>query len=398
MVLNSARFISCIGIFALVFQGCAPHSSPKNAASMSVPQTPKHVNTVHLPNDSKQELAQPDGTHVQKPGGMAAVKPTGKAAATAHVKSQSNVSKARGIARKKQKKIVVYFPSWVSHDRLETGLQSVSTSVNVINLAFVSPAAIYKGDGDLSRTDLGFSGEDLHSQLQALRMKNPTIKILLSIGGWGASWDEIHETDIALIVKDFDLDGVDIDFEPSDTHCFTNGPNSRSCSSDSKYIEIVKRFRKVLPRPSYISAAVWPTGAFGVGDFSDSKPSGRFTGQLLNVLPQVGNKLDLINIMAYNATSRLNSLEALHAYQAVYKGAVTVGVSVPPEESGDHILTESELSLVLENIVETDAAGIMVWTSHRLTLGSSHLIDLPTVIRMACREFKLNNPSQTCAK
>lgn len=61
------------------------------------------------------------------------------------------------------------------------------------------------------------------AQLQSLKAKNPKLKVLVSIGGWGANYfsdaslDEISRcrfaTSVAAMVRKYALDGVDLDWE-----------------------------------------------------------------------------------------------------------------------------------------------------------------------------------------
>jgi len=71
-------------------------------------------------------------------------------------------------------------------------------------------------------------------------------------------------------------------------------------------------------------------------------------------------------------------------------------MSVPPEESGNHILTESERQSIVENVINTHGAGIMIWTTHRQT-ERTDLIDLSAIVENSCRQFRVANPSQICA-
>jgi hypothetical protein len=72
-------------------------------------------------------------------------------------------------------------------------------------------------------------------------------------------------------VEDFDLDGIDLDYEPSGISCtVTNG--AVSCNTDQQSVSVATLLRQALPQPTYLmGAATWHIGAYGEGAFQNSK-------------------------------------------------------------------------------------------------------------------------------
>jgi hypothetical protein len=72
-------------------------------------------------------------------------------------------------------------------------------------------------------------------------------------------------------VEDFDLGGIDLDYEPSGISCtVTNG--AVSCNTDQQSVSVATLLRQELPQPTYLmGAATWHIGAYGEGAFQNSK-------------------------------------------------------------------------------------------------------------------------------
>ena len=100
-----------------------------------------------------------------------------------------------------------------------------------------------KIDSDFETLTIRSKKQERLKQIVALKKKNPNLKVMLSVGGWGAgnfsemAADETHRKNFCnnclKMVKDFGLDGIDIDWEyptssaaeisssPNDTRNFT---------------------------------------------------------------------------------------------------------------------------------------------------------------------------------
>jgi len=116
------------------------------------------------------------------------------------------------------KKYVGYFQTWseiwASQGKSLT-LANLPGYVNVVNLVFVFPDCRYTaGSFDLSGTGLQFSSDSsvVKDAIATLKARNPNTKVLVAVGGATyTNWAQLNPTAIANFVKDFGLDGVDID-------------------------------------------------------------------------------------------------------------------------------------------------------------------------------------------
>jgi chitinase len=171
-----------------------------------------------------------------------------------------------------------YFESWISDDLdgLDTDLVNIPPSVTIVMLAFMKPDAQYLGNLELAGTGLEFKypGSVLRDSIAELRKRNPGVKIFISVGGETyANWNKLNAQAIAHFFQDFELNGVDVDFEPSDPGCVQTD-TSISCKTDALLEQSVAELRSNLPRAVEISLTCGATGAFGEGKWKDSGPTG----------------------------------------------------------------------------------------------------------------------------
>lgn len=175
-----------------------------------------------------------------------------------------------------QKVIVAYVTSWSKSVPDPTYMTHINYAFGHVNNSF---------DG------VRIDNEDRLKQIITLKKQAPKLKVLLSIGGWGSGrFSEMADdennrlkfaADCQRVVKEFDLDGIDIDWEyptsslaeisssPADTKNFTLlMENIRTAIGD----------RKLLTLASAASA-----------DFIDFKA--------------IDSYMDFINIMAYDMGS-----------------------------------------------------------------------------------------------
>jgi len=196
-----------------------------------------------------------------------------------------------------------------------------------------------------------------------LKHRNPKTKVLVAVGGATyPNFANINATAIALFVRTFGLDGVDLDFEPSNPSC-SNINGSISCSSDSLYVASVRALRRALPKGSAIlTAATWSVGAYGEGQWASALPASPYTGVALTMLKTVGNLLDGLHVMAYDAGVSYNPLQAYDAYRNYYPyGNILMGVEVPIEYGG-HALTLPELDTIANYIKSQGGQGLMLFS------------------------------------
>lgn len=131
----------------------------------------------------------------------------------------TTATKSPNVADNKQLKRIVYFTNWAQY-RDGKG-RFVPENINpdlcdVINYAFVTT--------DDSCRVIPFDEHDVEffQRINALKLKNPQLKTMLSIGGWNYSMDKfsnlLDNSDVFIdsllkfIVK-YGFDGVDLDFE-----------------------------------------------------------------------------------------------------------------------------------------------------------------------------------------
>lgn len=268
-----------------------------------------------------------------------------------------------------------YFPSWKerwSSTGQLTDLGNLPSYVNRVLLAFGKPDMVYNEEYDISQTGLEFSYDAavLKEAIDYLKQRNPETKVLISIGGATYfNWKGFNEKAIARFVKDFNLDGVDIDYEPNiDWGCKPDGEGVIHCITDNEYISLIERMRRELPRPYIISTAPFSVGAYGEGEWKDALPSGlTSTGMMLEVIKRAGDKLDIINVQGYNAGPEFDPLQATKAYHYYFKGIVAMGAMVPPEDWSTGLWTVDKIYRVGTYINDNNIGGMMLWDLYRKT-------------------------------
>jgi chitinase len=117
----------------------------------------------------------------------------------------------QSTAAQAQPRVVAYLASWsippVIHPEKLTHLNVAFAHINKINQVFLDSPATAKTLRDL----------------QALKTRNPQLKIILSVGGWQAegfsdaaltdSSRQVFADSAATLLSEFSLDGIDIDWE-----------------------------------------------------------------------------------------------------------------------------------------------------------------------------------------
>jgi chitinase len=286
------------------------------------------------------------------------------------------ISSRASFSFKPRVTVVGYFMSWSdrerSHTPEKTQLARVSKLVTQVDIAFIRPDTRYvKGSHSLKGSGLSFpySGKELLAAIRLLHERNPETKILISVGGvTDFAWRRLDIQKIKAFVKDFELDGVDIDYEPANPQCRFNSNGAVSCQKDDIMIKIIQDFRDAFPRPHYfLSIAAWSIGAFGEGQWRNALPKGAHRGQMINTLEKVGDQIDQVNVMSYDAGKLYNPVEALAAYRYYYKGPIAMGVEVPHEAWGGHVVTLDELrdlakALKLDAEENNQTSGVMLWS------------------------------------
>jgi len=263
---------------------------------------------------------------------------------------------------------VGYYQTWSDSWKAkgaDTVLAHLPGYVNVVNLSFAQPNMSYTaGSLSLGGTGIGvpYDGPTLKDAITALHQAHPGTKVMLSVGGASfPSWSSFDAGAVAAFVKDFGLDGVDLDYEPGNPGCASAGGHV-SCPSDAEYVGVIQGMRAALPHPYWVSTAAWSVGAYGEGQWANEPPSSAYAGIALAALAQAGASLDLVNVMSYDASPAFNPEHALAAYRHYYAGRLAMGIEVPPEAWGGHVETVSEIDTLADAVNGSGAAGLMLWS------------------------------------
>jgi chitinase len=266
-----------------------------------------------------------------------------------------------------------YFESWISNtnDQLDTDFVNIPKSVTIVMLAFMKPDANYSGNLQLSGTGLEFqySGATLRNSILELRKRNPDTAVFVSIGGETYTrWDKLNTAAIARFVEDFDLDGVDVDFEPPDPGC-TQTEDSIQCRTDAVLQRSIGGLRANLPRHVKLSLTCGATGAYGEGEWKHAGPKGGPDyGTAVHFLrSRTAQDVNFLNIMAYDAGDGYDPLRALEAFQHYYSGPILLGFTPPPESWGNHSYSRKEIDELLGVSVARGAAGAMLFSLRKGT-------------------------------
>lgn len=257
---------------------------------------------------------------------------------------------------KGRRSIGVYFESW-SANWTSSGsahdLTKIHSSINIVYISFVHPNCSYiKGSNTFTGTGLQFSADFIVIKDAIKILKNKGCVVMLSVGGATYHWDVFNSENIASLVYDLDCDGVDIDWE-----------DPQGIVNSHKFGPIISKMRDALPS-KFISTAGFSVGAYGEGEFKNAKPQSSYTGMNILGLREQGNKLDWINVMSYDASSIYDPIIAYKAFKSYFNGPVMIGVEVPPEAWGGHILTLDEVRTFSNYLTSSNilCEGIFVWS------------------------------------
>ncbi|WP_233071885.1 glycosyl hydrolase family 18 protein [Motilimonas eburnea] len=155
---------------------------------------------------------------------------------------------------------ITYFPMWQRqlnwHKPAHSKLANVPSYISHIILSFVSPQLSFDGDLDAKVSDVFFEGESQQlqddsgsgsggatlKQLKACLALTHGQQVLVSVGGEiGGEFDDSEFDNIALLVAELGLDGIDIDYEPA-------GLMTATPAQIKRYQEIIIGFRLALDK------------------------------------------------------------------------------------------------------------------------------------------------------
>jgi len=337
-----------------------------------------------------------------------------------------NVSKKYVInltKRSSTQQIVGYFETWMAqgtNDPATFSIAAMPSYVKYMPLAFAKPDSSYEeGSYDFNKAGFGISArKDVALGAIAIAQAKGQ-KLLLSVGG--ATYPNFKQFNLAAtmaLVKDLNLDGVDLDYEANTSGCQNLNSNNLSCPTDSEIIDIVTQLRKGLDdletslhKHLYLTAAVWSIGGYGsvnfpsscaAADKPDSKryePCGAKAALWVNPLKQVGNKFDMLFLMSYDAGKYFDSynpIDALKSYQALYSGPIYLGLEVPPEAWGGNVTTPNQWLDLAKQAEQLKAAGTMVWALQVQGTANGQAVNARSYLEPLCIYYNPLAPDGFC--
>jgi len=277
-----------------------------------------------------------------------------------------------------------YFTSWSSKwnsNSTSQELANIDPNINIIYICFVSPECTYAKDSNTwVGTGLNFSSDFSVIKGAIKILKDKGVVVMLSVGGAANSFDTFNPKNISDLVKDLGCDGVDLDWE-----------DSQGTLASQKLGPLIQSMKENLPSTeSLLSLAGFSVGAYGCDEFINSPPTSLNTGMCIQGIRSHGHLLDWINIMAYDAGTSFDPINAFKAYRKYYEGPLMIGVEVPPEAWGGHIVTLEEVKKLVNHILDDDKSnnGIFVWSYQKI--GKPSCCD---IINECLKVFK-DNPSK----
>lgn len=244
-------------------------------------------------------------------------------------------------------KVAIYYPSWSSNwsstiDGFDLSqIDKKYPGLTCVYIAFVRPDLSYvSGSKTFANTGLEFSTGFGVVKGAIDVLKSRGICVMLSVGG-GAYWSvdkKFNVQNLVDLTSDLGVDGLDIDFEmPGKAKDLTN---------------CIRNLRAAYK--GYISFAGWSTGAY--------PDDGSYSGSALDAIKSVGNLVDAINIMAYDAGDKYDPQQAYQAYRSVYSGPLLLGFETGNPGWGGYVLTAAD---VVRNVgfmkKQRNDDGIFVW-------------------------------------
>jgi len=196
--------------------------------------------------------------------------------------------------------VLAYVTSWVNDIPDPTYITHINYAFGHVNNEF---------------NGLRIDNEDRLRQIVSLREKKPTLKVLLSVGGWGSgrfsemASDEANReafaTDCKRVVDKFELDGIDLDWEYPTS---SMGNISSSPDDTDNFTLLVQNIRKEIGPDKLLTFASSANAKYV--DFCAVEPY-----------------LDFVNIMTYDMNNPSNDPYPYHN-AGLYRSEHTWSLSV----------------------------------------------------------------------
>ena len=240
--------------------------------------------------------------------GSTTVTPVPTATPTASPTASSTASyEPKAGAYVGNKKLIAYYPAWATYARGFQVSDIPGQKLTHINYAFanIQNGRCVLGDS-YADIDKAFAGDTWDQgalrgnfgQLRKLKAANPSLKTMISIGGW--TWSENFATAAAsdasrkafasscvTFMKQYGFDGIDIDWE----YPVSGGLNAGTPADKQNYTALLKEFRTELNAEeakdsrSYSLSIAAPAGPSIIPNLESAK---------------IGGVLDWMNLMSYD--------------------------------------------------------------------------------------------------
>ena len=241
-----------------------------------------------------------------------------------------------------------YFCSWSSKwagQKEDLDIKDVDS--DIIYISFAQPDCHYEKDS-FKGTGLSFSSS-FQTVAGACELLKDTKTVMLSVGGGTYhGWDKLDVDSIIALANDLHCKGIDIDWEPQ-----------QGAESAHMMAEIITQFRDKYD--GYLSFATAHVGAYGHGAFSNSQPISMYTGVNYPGLKECGDKLDWINVMAYDAGHTFDPLECFDSYKAIFSKKIYMGIEIGDQAWGGVITTLDDVKHLYEYI-QPQGGDLFVWS------------------------------------
>jgi mannan endo-1,4-beta-mannosidase len=250
-------------------------------------------------------------------------------------------------------KLGVYFKTWETNWVSKANeMDLAKVDADIVYISFCKPRFEYSGPGNWTPTGIQLSQEwnVVVEAIDILRANGKTV--MLSVGGASYQFDDNTSFDnIVRLCKDMHCDGIDIDWEP-------NGSDGKTAiQKDWQFSQLIEGFYNADPT-LLLSAAVFSTGAY------PPQEGDNYKGMNIKGLQQSGNRLDWINVMAYDAGASFDAIAAYNQYKKIFPRTVNVGLQIGKHGWGDGKLTTQDITRIGAAVLP-EGDGIFIWGSKK---------------------------------
>ena len=268
--------------------------------------------------------------------GSTTVTPVPTATPTASPTASSTASyEPKAGAYVGNKKLIAYYPAWATYARGFQVSDIPGQKLTHINYAFanIQNGRCVLGDS-YADIDKAFAGDTWDQgalrgnfgQLRKLKAANPSLKTMISIGGW--TWSEnfaaaaasdasrkAFASSCVTFMKQYGFDGIDIDWE----YPVSGGLNAGTPADKQNYTALLKEFRTELNAEeakdsrSYSLSIAAPAGPSIIPNLESAK---------------IGGVLDWMNLMSYDFHGSWDPITGHNAPMTVGPKDTAAGFSI----------------------------------------------------------------------